>query len=366
MKQLLKLFGAHMKMTFREKQVWFWSVFYPVMLLVVFLMIFGGSDGKESNFKAKVAAVADRGQPASVQLYETLRSIPALEWKTDETVTRGEAEEWVKLKEIDAAIILTGTEDGKVELLYNKEKQNSGTIQALSGIIGGVLQETNYRLAGVSPKLTLMQQGITSGSEKLKFVDFLMTGLIALSISQAGLFGMMSMVEMRRNGLLKRLMLTPVNMRLYGLGNMMVRFLLSAIQVILLTLIGILFYKAEIDLNLVSFLPMFLVGTVSFASMGYLIAAFSKSMDSYTGTANLASFIMMFLSGIFFDYSMLPEYIKPVSHVLPLTYFANGIRDSMVYGMGLANADFWVNIGALSLWGIAAFLVASRFYRWKA
>ncbi|GGG09971.1 hypothetical protein GCM10010916_28540 [Paenibacillus abyssi] len=74
---------------------------------------------------------------------------------------------------------------------------------------------------------------------------------------------------------------------------------------------------------------------------------------------------MMFLSGIFFDLSMLPSYIKPLSVVMPLTYFANGIRDSMVYDIGMSG-EFWMNIGILAVWGIVTFLIGSKFYNWKA
>lgn len=88
--------------------------------------------------------------------------------------------------------------------------------------------------------------------ESFQYSDFLLTGLIALSIAQAGLFGMVSMVEMRRNGLLKRLRLTPMSMKLFGLSNRLVRFILSAIQVVLLTLLGLLLYHAKLDMPCVS------------------------------------------------------------------------------------------------------------------
>jgi ABC-type multidrug transport system permease subunit len=41
------------------------------------------------------------------------------------------------------------------------------------------------------------------------------------------------------------------------------------------------------------------------------------------GVANIVSFLMMFLSGVFFPIETMPEWLQPVSNVLPLTYFAN-------------------------------------------
>ena len=365
MKQFKKLFEAHFKTTFREKQVWFWSIFYPVMLLVVILIIFGGLSDDDSSFQANVALVLENETEYSKQISAVLKQISVLEWKEDEPISIEQAEEWVKNKDIDAVIIFP-EQTNRIELLLNKEKKNSTLEQALNGILGEVVHQVNYIKSNIKPEVSVTTTFVSAGSDDLTYTDFLLSGLIALSISQAGLFGMVGMVEMRRNGLLKRLMLAPVSMRMFGLGNIMVRFILSAIQIILLSLIGVFVFGANLNINPISFLLMFLVGTISFSAIGFMIASLSKSMDSYFGIANLASFIMMFLSGIFFEYSMLPEYIKPVSSLLPLTYFADGIRDTMIYGTGVMGAAFWMNIGILLLWALVTYLIAARFYRWTS
>jgi len=128
----------------------------------------------------------------------------------------------------------------------------------------------------------------------------------------------------------------------------------------------VLFFHADIHLNVIAFVVMFLVGTTSFAAIGYMIAALSKTLEGYMGIANIISFVMMFLSGIFFDNSMLPSFIQPIAAVMPLTYFANGIRDQMVYGLSVLHAGFWLNIGILLGWMLVTFFIGSRFFRWKA
>ncbi|WP_057773721.1 ABC transporter permease [Cytobacillus dafuensis] len=367
MKQFRKLFEANFKSTFREKAVWGWSIAFPILLMVIFLTIFGGSNDGESTFEAHIVTVMEEPNELASRIQLVLKQIPVLTWEKDSTVSRAEAAEWLKEKKIDAAIVLPTSLDAKgVELLLNKEKENSILNQAMGGILNGVLQEVNYQIANVSPQLTLQTKYISSGSDKLKYVDFLFTGMIALSIGQAGLFGMVGMIEMRRNGLLKRLMLTPISMGTFGLSQTLVRLILSIIQIIILTFIGVFFFKASLHLNILSFLIVFIVGTITFSAFGFMISAFTKSMDGYMGLANIFSLLMMFLSGIFFELSMLPSYIKPIAVISPLTYFANGIRDSMVYGIGIMNSSFWVNIGVLVLWGIATFAVGAKFFKWRA
>lgn len=361
--QFRKLFAAHLKMMFRDKSVWFWSIFYPVLLLSVFIMIFGGSS---DSFSAKIALVESGSNPLSQNLQQNIKGIDVFEIHSDKSVPREEAEQLLKDRDVDAVIILPeSAANSRLELIINKEKQNSTSSQAIASILNNVVMQSNMQGAAAEPSLALQTSYISAGSEKLEYTDFLLTGLIALSIAQAGMFGMIDLVEMRRNGLLKRLVMTPVKMGLFGLGGIVVRFILSGIQIVLLSLIGVLVFGAHLNINISAFLIIFLIGTLSFAGIGFMIAAFSKSMESYFGMANLFSFVMMFISGIFFEISALPEYIKPLAHFLPLTYFANGVRDGMVYGLGIIDGAFWLNIGVLFLWGVATVLVGARFYKWK-
>ncbi|GGG09976.1 hypothetical protein GCM10010916_28550 [Paenibacillus abyssi] len=271
-KQFAKLFSTHFKMTFREKQVWFWSIFYPVLLMVIFMIIFGG--GSSDSFSAKIALVEPQGNPLSQGLKQSFEQVDVFTIMDDQPVSQDQAESWLKDKEIDAVIVLPASvTDTEVGLLMNKESQNSTSAQAINGILNNMVLQANLMGQNAEDQLHVTADYISSGSEKLEYTDFILTGMIALAISQAGLFGMVGMVEMRRNGLLKRLMMTPVSMRLFGISNMAVRFILSAIQIVLLGLIGVVAFKANLDINLLSLLFIFIVGTLSFAGFGFMIAA---------------------------------------------------------------------------------------------
>jgi len=360
-KQLRKLFGAELKMMFREKQVWFWNLFFPIILMVIFMVIFGG--GSDGDFKAKIAVVKPSANEASDRLESSLRQVPVFDWKSEQPVTAEQADLWVKEKDVDAAIVLPDEGSTNIGLIVNKENETNATTQALSGILDQFVQQANYMAAGLEPTFKLETRAVSSGSENLNYVDFLLTGMIALAIAQGGLFGMVDMVEMRRKGLLKRLRLTPVKMGLFGVAGMLVRFVLGIVQIVILTLIGVLGFSANLNIGIGTLLVGFFVGALAFNAIGYMISSFSKSIEAYMGIANIASFLMMFLSGIFFPTSGFPEWLVPVSQVLPLTYFVESIRDGMVYGSGIATGEFWTGIGILGAWGVVAFLAGVLIYR---
>ncbi|WP_379135362.1 ABC transporter permease [Paenibacillus sp. sgz500958] len=361
-RQLKKLFTAQLKTMFREKQVWFWNLFFPVILMVVFMVIFGGGDN--SDFKAKVALVKPQASASADQLEAGLRQVPVFEWKSEQPVSKEQADQWIKEKDVDAVIILPeGETGGAVQLLVNVENETNATSQAVRGILDQSLQQANFAAAGIQPAFTLESSVVSSGRSDLSSADFLLTGMIALSVAQSGLFGMVDMVESRRSGLLKRLRMTPARMGLYGVGGMMVRFVLSFVQIVLLTVIGVFGFGANLHVELPTLIVAFFVGVLAFNALGYLISSFSKSIEAYMGIANITSFLMMFLSGVFFATSTLPNWLKPVTQLLPLTYFVEGMRDGMVYASGILSGEFWAGMGILMLWGVVAFTIGSLIYR---
>jgi ABC-2 type transport system permease protein len=62
----------------------------------------------------------------------------------------------------------------------------------------------------------------------------------------------------------------------------------------------------------------------------------------------------------------MPEWIQPISNLLPLTYFAEGLRDSMVYETGLFSSTLWFGIGVLVIWGALSFILGALLYKRKS
>lgn len=215
-------------------------------------------------------------------------------------------------------------------------------------------------------KYDLQFESITSSTNELDYTDFLLTGMIALSIAQGGMFGMVDLVEMRRKGLIKRLRMTPANMGIFGLSDMFMRLLFSIVQITLLSLIGVFIFGASLYINPFTLIIVFLFGALSFNALGYFFSSFSKTTEAYMGVANISDFLMMFLSGVFFPIETMPEWIQPISAILPLTYFADGLRESMVYETGIATASLWIGIAVMVIWGAVTFLLGSVLYKRKA
>ncbi len=365
-KQLGAMFSAQLKMMLREKQVWFWSIFFPVILMVIFMVIFGGG-GSGDSFKVKLAIVDQTPNASSAMLMEQLHHIPVFEWKEDAPVSLEQGQKWVEDKKIDALIVLPETEgQAAVRLVVNREKEEGATTQAISGILQQFVQHANLAAVGAEPLYTVEKESITTAAEDIKYTDFLLTGMIGLSIAQGGLFGMVDMVDMRKRGLLTRLRMTPARMGLFGLSSMIVRMIVAVLQMTILAVVGIYGFGATLHINWLTLIVAFLAGTLVFNAMGYLFSSFSKTMEAYMGMANITSMLMMFLSGVFFPVENLPSWLQFVPDLLPLTYFVDGMREGLVYAGSVASSSLWIGIAIMAAWGAVSFVFASILYKSKS
>ncbi|MEK3882781.1 ABC transporter permease [Paenibacillus sp. PL2-23] len=364
-KQFASMFTAQVKMMFRDKQVWFWNLFFPIILMVLFMVIFGG--GGSSPFKATIAVADPSPNASSSALLGQLQQIPVFEVKSGGTVSIQQGKDWIQSEEVDALIVLPEQEGvSEVGLIVNRANEGGASTQAVSSILNTLIQQANLAAAGATATYTVSMESISTAADDVQYEDFLLTGMIGLAVAQGGLFGMVEIVDMRKRGLLKRLRMTPARMGLFGLASMIVRLMLGVIQIFCLTLVGVFAFGATLHVNLFSLLIAFIVGALAFSAMGYLFSSFSKTMEAYMGMANIASMLMMFLSGVFFPVNTLPDWLQIVPQLLPLTYFVDGMRDGLIYANGVLSGSFWMGVAIMSTWGIVSYLIGSIVYKSKS
>lgn len=57
---------------------------------------------------------------------------------------------------------------------------------------------------------------------------------------------------------------------------------------------------------------------------------------------------------------------QPLSNILPLTYFAEGLRESLIYETSIFSGTLWSGIGIMALWGSIAFIIGTLLYNRKS
>ena len=84
-KQFQQMFLAQLKLTLREKQAWFWGIFFPVILMSIFMVIFAG--GSNEEFESSVAIVKPSQNETSDMMLAQLQQIPNMDIKSEQPVS---------------------------------------------------------------------------------------------------------------------------------------------------------------------------------------------------------------------------------------------------------------------------------------
>jgi ABC-type multidrug transport system permease subunit len=197
-----------------------------------------------------------------------------------------------------------------------------------------------------------------------RYIDWLIPGLIGLNLFSAGLWGVgFTLVRMRTDRLLKRLVSTPMN-RAQFLGSFFLgRLLFLGGELATILLFGWVVFHVRVAGSLVAVLGVAVIGAFTFTAFGLLLASRARTIEGVSGLMNAASFPMWVLSGVFFSYRTFPEAVHPFIQALPLTAFNDSMR--AIVNDGLPITATLGPLAVLSAWGLGSFFIALAVFRWR-
>ena len=189
---------------------------------------------------------------------------------------------------------------------------------------------------------------VASRGEPLRYSARLAAGLIALSISSGAVGGGYALIEDRRSGFLRALCVAPLYPSAVVLGKILARAGVSAL--LLLALVALFSLMTDMRLSHAWAAALSLaVLTVSFSALGIGLATRFERAESFRLIAALVTVPLYLLSGMFYTVDYMPDPLRALALVNPLTYGVDLLR----YGL-LGEAEFDVVRSAWGLAGLAA------------
>ena len=360
---------ASLKMYFRNKQAIFWALFFPLLIMVIFgLLDFG-------RYVPPSVGVVDRaGNQVSAALVQALRGSEGDPVLSIETGEAAELLAKVTKGDLDAVFVIPEgfADPGRVstiEVTYDsRSPQESGVAHT---VLGEVLERIFQDVARVPPEylsehLFRVEQAEVEGHGQ-GYKGFLVPGIAAMALMQGGIFGVVfSLVRFRAQGVLRRLKATPINPAHFLVGQLITRLIISVAQTFILLIVGALILGVTIGENAGSWavLTMFaIVGGALFISLGLAISSAAKNEDVAAPLSNIIAMPMMFLSGVFFPITSLPDWLSGVTRHLPLTYLADGMRAVAVERATIG--DVLPELLGLGVWTAVMFIVSARMFKWE-
>ena len=327
----------------REPGVLFWAFGFPVLLSI-----------------ALGIAFRVRGPEPTV-----VGALPGISDDLKQILVEGK----IQVKPLDAASAEAELRAGRVNLLlvppqaparpitYRFDPSRVEARQARARV-----NEILQRAAGqTEPRLVRDEEVHEPGS---RYIDFLIPGLLAMNLMSGSMWGVAwVIVHMRVRKLLKRLLAAPMRRRdlMFSIG--LARLVLIPMEVAFIVLFARLFFSVQVAGSYLALLTMAFAGSASFAAIAILVASRAQNTETVSGLMNLVMLPMFIASGVFFSASNFPDSIQPVIRLLPLTAMCDGMRAVMIDGAGFGGI-LWP-LAILALWGVPAFLLGLRYFRWN-
>jgi len=162
---------------------------------------------------------------------------------------------------------------------------------------------------------------------QINYSNYVLPGIIAMVTMQGGIYGLAYwMIDLKSRGVIKRLLVTPINRVELVLSLLCSRVIVILIQFVVLTLVGVIFFHATFAGNLISTFIFALLGGFIFLLIGLFIATFADSYEAAAPITTAVGLPLTFLGNLFYPVDSLPQILQVVAHLLPITYLADGLR----------------------------------------
>ena len=185
----------------------------------------------------------------------------------------------------------------------------------------------------------------------------------AVLISLSGVLSLITIISIyREGGILKRLRATPLRPQTILTAHVLVKLALTLVTIALMVLAGKRYYPVDVNIPVFGFTMALLLSTWSILSIGFLIASLVPTARFAQPIGAAILYPMLGLCGLFVPLESLPQALRAVAHVLPLTYAVSLLQ-------GIWKGETWSahigDVAALMLVFVICTALSAKVFRWE-
>jgi ABC-2 type transport system permease protein len=152
-------------------------------------------------------------------------------------------------------------------------------------------------------------------------ITFTMTGLLAMTLFQTAMSGLMSLIEDRENDFTQELFIAPISRYAIVFGKILGESLVALVQGVVLVLVGVLIFGVPMSFSTLLFIvPVSLITCLLGGAFGVLLVSLFSNQRTANMVMPFLMFPQFFLAGIFLPLRSLPWYLDILSRITPMRY----------------------------------------------
>ncbi len=194
-------------------------------------------------------------------------------------------------------------------------------------------------------------------------VSYLLGPVVALTV-MGSFWGLSAaLVMFREQGILRRFHVTPVTPSDMLASSIVANYVLTLPTVLVEILFARVFFHVHSFGNVLAVFILVTVGTVSFASLGLVVASVTNTMQETQVLNQLLWLPSIFLSGATLPLIALPIKVQHVGVFLPATYLVTSLQRAIYFSVPIWH--LLLDVGLLAFWASTTFFVSAQLFRWE-
>ncbi|MCH4814261.1 MAG: ABC transporter permease [Saccharolobus sp.] len=302
MNRILLTVSALVKDNLRNRFVIFWIIIFPIIITLLFGLVFGGFS---SYFHVTVAVEGDYGLAKYLNTTEIFQGV------TNVSLKYAVEHDYIYVKV-----------NGSSFTIYTS-KQNQEFVPVLESVIDEYYQKVNN-----THDFTVLQiSGYT-------YYYYLISGIIGIISLSNGILSTIGVsASYFRDRIIERLATSPLKSYEWVISLIIYVIIITLISTAAVIILGILF--GFIPIIGIEFLGFLVISTLLFGGLGAIIYGLTPKDKIFLSeiVANVLVFPLMFLSNAFFPPNVYPPIVRIFVEYQPLSVIITIIRDLIVYGV---------------------------------
>ena len=363
MNSIIGIAVKDIKTFFRERGTMFWTIAFPIMILLLFTAIFG----RDIPFNANIGIVDNDGTQMTHSMIAGLNQTGFLTLKTYVNQTQA-------MKDLNATnvrAVLTFPKNFTQNLLVYKQanvslKVDNTNPDVFRLVDSGVKtffaefykQTFNY----TEPIFVDTQESVVG--QVIGYKETIVPGMLTYPL----LFSSMvvstgAIVFEREKGTLKKIRASPIRPINMLFGKTLAAMFQTAIAIIIMSVLAAVLLGPKLNWNIPLLLPIFLLGSINGIALGLIISCIGRAPQEASNAATTIAIVLQFFTGMYFPIEYLPIYMQQIGRVIPMTYAAQALRDIMIRNATLN--DLLVPIATLAISSVILYGIGILLYkRW--
>lgn len=369
---------ASIKGWLRSPGTVFWTVLFPVLLILIFGAIFSGAneitldlvvqDLDETQLSQRFIDILDNISSVKVIKLDSNEDVTVYMHDEDKSVALVIPEgfnqtisEYIEYIESQYDPLLSFDKDSlPFNLTIYVDPSDQTTTSIMRSIITSVINEFNMNITSGENILGINEENAIG--EDFNYIDFFLPGMIGFTIMTSCIYGSIERnTKFRKDGILRKLLTMPITRSEWILSKMLFMLFLSFVSTAVILIVGILVWGISVKINIFFFI-LIIATSFLFSGIGMIIGRFVKEQETADMAGGAITFPMMFLAGTFFPLEQMPTFMQSIAQVLPLYYVNEGMRNAMIYGDAEKTLYF---TGFVLAFAAIFFIIGVLLTKWK-